>query len=99
MIALAILIVTIIGHLKSRKVTQAVKSSITKISHNSYIQNIRKSYKTAVLAITLVTNKMDIQIVQTSIRQPIEIHKILRACKNSTMNTKDDISRTHLGQL
>ena len=66
MIAITLLMTTIIEHLKSyiqefsgiaRKVTQVVKSMITKISCNSYIQNIRKSYKTAALVITLVTNR------------------------------------------
>ena len=42
-----------------RKATQAVKSTTTKISHNKLFQNIKKSYKTAVLAITIATNMMD----------------------------------------
>ena len=43
----------------ARKTTQAVKSTIIKISHSSHIQNIRKMYKTAALAITIVTSTMD----------------------------------------
>ena len=65
MIAIAILITTILEHLKSciqkipgiaRKATQVVKSTIIKISRNSHIQNIRKTYKTAALVITIVTS-------------------------------------------
>ena len=68
MITIAILITTILEHLKSyiqeipevtRKTSQAVKSTITKIRCNNHIQNIRKTYKTAALAITIVTNKTD----------------------------------------
>ena len=65
MIAIFILIVMILEHLKSgiqkipevaEKTAQAVKSMISKISHNSHVQNVRKTYKTAALAVTLVTN-------------------------------------------
>ena len=65
MIAIAILIATMLENLKSytheipelaRKTAQAVKSMLTKISPNNHIQNIRKSYKTAAIAITIVTN-------------------------------------------
>ena len=65
MIAIAIIITTILEHIRAyvqeipeitRKATQVVKSTTTKISHNKLIQNIKKSYKTAVLAITIVTN-------------------------------------------
>ena len=68
MIAIAILIITILEHLKSyiqeipeitRKTVQVVKSMITKISRNNHIQKIRDSYKTAVLVITIATNTMD----------------------------------------
>ena len=68
MIVIAILITTILEHLKSciqkipgiaRKATQAVKSMIIKISRNNHIQNIRKTYKTAALAITIATSMMD----------------------------------------
>ena len=43
----------------ARKATQAVKSTTTKISHSKLFQNIKKSYKTAVLAITIATNTMN----------------------------------------
>ena len=68
MIAIVILITTILEHLKSyiqkipgkaRKATQVVKSMIINISRNNHIQNIRKTYKTAALAITIVTSMMD----------------------------------------
>ena len=60
-IAIAITITTILEHIiayvqeipeTTRKATQAVKSMTIKISHNKLFQNIKKSYKTAVLAIT-----------------------------------------------
>ena len=68
MIAIAILISTILEHLKSyiqeipeltRKAVQAVKSTIAKTSRNNHIQKIRNSYRTAALAITIETNTMD----------------------------------------
>ena len=68
MILIAIIVTTILEHLKTyiqeipeitRKTAQAVKSTTTKISHNRFIQNIKKSYKTAALAINIVTNTMD----------------------------------------
>ena len=65
MIAIAVIITTILEHIiayvkeipdSARKATQAVKSTTTKISRNKLFQNIKKSYKTAVLAITIATN-------------------------------------------
>ena len=67
-ITIFILITTILEHLKShitkipgiaRKATQAVKSMIIRTSRNNYIQNIRKTYKTAALAITIATSMTD----------------------------------------
>ena len=68
MIAIVVIITTIVEHITAyiqeipeitRKATQVVKSATTKISRNKLIQNIKKSYKTAVLAITIATNVMD----------------------------------------
>ena len=68
MIAIAIIITTILEHLKAyiqeipeitRKATQVVKSTTTRISHNKLIQNIRKSYIIAVLTINIATNMTD----------------------------------------
>ena len=42
-----------------RKTTQALKSMTTKFSCSKLIQNIRESYKTAVLVITIVTRTTD----------------------------------------
>ena len=39
--------------------TQAVKSTITKASHNELLQNIKDSYKTATLAVAIATNTTD----------------------------------------
>ena len=40
----------------AEKTAQAVKSTITKASRNRLFQNIKDSYKTAALAITIATN-------------------------------------------
>ena len=67
-ITIVILITTMMEHLKShiqkipriaRKTTPAVKSTIVRTSCNNYIQNIRKTYKTAALAITIATSMTD----------------------------------------
>ena len=56
MITIAIIITTILEHIKAyiqeipeitRKTTQVLKSMTTKISHSKLIQNIRESYRTA----------------------------------------------------
>ena len=68
MMAMVILIVTILEHLKSciqkiQKITgktaHAVKSTISRIGHNNHIQNFKKNYQTADLAITIATNTMN----------------------------------------
>ena len=41
------------------KIAQAVKSTITKASHNGLFQNIKDSYKTAAIAITIATKTKD----------------------------------------
>ena len=40
----------------AKKTVQVVKSTIRKASHNELLQNIKNSYKTTTLAITIVTN-------------------------------------------
>ena len=68
MIAIAVIITTILEHIipyvkeipeTARKATQEVTSTTTKISRNELFQNIKKSYKTAVLGITLATDTTD----------------------------------------
>ena len=68
MIVIAIIITTILEHIiayvkeipeAANKATQVVKSTTTKISRNKLFQNIKKSYKTAVLAITKATDTID----------------------------------------
>ena len=68
MITIYILLTTVVQHLKShiqkipgiaRKTTQVIKSMIIRTSCNNYIQNIREIYKTADLAITIVTRTTD----------------------------------------
>ena len=43
----------------AEKIAQAVKRTIAKASHNGLFQNIKDSYKTAALAITIATNTKD----------------------------------------
>ena len=43
----------------TRNAVQAIKTTITKISRNKLGHKIKKSYKTAVLAINIATNTMD----------------------------------------
>ena len=43
----------------AKKTAQAVKSMITKASHNELLQNIKDSYKTTMLAIAIATNTKD----------------------------------------
>ena len=68
MIAIAILMTTILQHIKTymqeipgiaRKVTQAVKTTTTRIGCNDFIQNISEAYKSATLAITIATKTTD----------------------------------------
>ena len=68
MITIVIIITTILEHIKAyiqeipestRKTTQALKSMTTKISHSKPIQNIRESYRTAMLVITIATRMTD----------------------------------------
>ena len=67
MIAIAVIITTILEHTiayikeipeVARKAAQMVKSTTTKVSCNKLFKNIKKSYKTVVLAVTIVTNTM-----------------------------------------
>ena len=67
-IAVIIMLVTILEqittHVKeipklAKRTVQAVKSMTTKVSRNKLLQNIKDSYKTATLAITIVTNVTD----------------------------------------
>ena len=60
-ITIVILITTIVQHIQSyvqriaRKTTQVVNSTTTKISRKNFIQDIRKTYNSTVLAITIAT--------------------------------------------
>ena len=42
-----------------KKTVQVVKSMITKASHNELLQNSKDAYKTATLAVAIVTNMTD----------------------------------------
>ena len=67
-IAITILFATFLEHIATytmripkmaRKMAQEIKSTITKVSCNELFQNIKDSYKTAALAITIVTRMKD----------------------------------------
>ena len=68
MITIAIVITTLLENITAyiqeipqtmRNAVQAIKNTRRKISNNKLFQKFRKSYKTAVLAVNLVTNMMD----------------------------------------
>ena len=68
MITIAILISTVLEHIKiyiqeipaaARNIAQVAKTAITKISHTRFMQNIRESYKTAKLVVTIVTSTIN----------------------------------------
>ena len=68
MITIIIIIATILENIIAyvqeipeamRKAAQAIKATTTKISRNKLFQNIKKSYKTAVLAVNIATNMTD----------------------------------------
>ena len=68
LITVAIIITAILEHIAmyvkeiprmAKKTVQAVKSTTIKASHNKFLQNIKENYKTAALAITIVTSTMD----------------------------------------
>ena len=108
MIAIAIIITTILEHIKAyvqeisertRKTTQALKSMTTKISRNKLIQNIRESYKTAVLAITIVTRTTDhtsrINQLQTANRNKQKTPGMQKLSDQYDGSYQSCISRTH----
>ena len=68
MIAVIVMIVTILEHITThvkeipklvKRTAQVVKTMTTKVSRNKLLQNIKDSYKTATLVITIVTNVTD----------------------------------------
>ena len=64
-VTVIIILITILEYMTTyakeitKKTVQAVKSTITKASHNELLQNIKDSYKTATLAVAIVTNMTD----------------------------------------
>ena len=68
LITVIIMLIAILEHITTyvkeipklaKKTAQAVKSMITKASHNELLQNIKDSYKTTMLAIAIATNTKD----------------------------------------
>ena len=106
MITIAILITTILENIIAyaqeipkamRKAAQAIKTTTTKIGHNKLFQNIKKSYKTAALAVKIETSTMDRTSRMNQPTQPIETLKNLQARKISTTSMTDHTSHTHQG--
>ena len=65
LVTVIIMLITILEYMTTyakeiaKKTVQAIKSTITKASHNELLQNIRDSYKTATLAVAIATNMTD----------------------------------------
>ena len=65
LVTVIIMLITILEYMTTytkeivKKTVQTVKSTITKASHNELLQNIKDSYKTAMLAVAIATNTMD----------------------------------------
>ena len=65
LLSVIIMLITVLEYMTTyakeiaKKTVQAVKSTITKASHNELLQNIKDAYKTAMLAVTIVTNTTD----------------------------------------
>ena len=65
LITVIVMIITILEYITTqvkglaKKTVQAVKSTTTKASHNELLQNIKDSYKTTILAITIATTAKD----------------------------------------
>ena len=68
LIMVAIIITAILEHIAmyvkeipriAKKTVQAVESMIMKASRNKFLQNIKDSYRTTALAITIATSMMD----------------------------------------
>ena len=67
-ITVIIMIITSLEHITAytmkiptaaRRTVHTIRSTITKASRNEFLQNIKDSYKTAPLAITIATNTKD----------------------------------------
>ena len=97
MLAIAIIITTIMEHIQvyikeipvvTRKTMQALKSMTAKISCSKLMQNIRESYRTAMLAITIVTRTANhtSRINQQQQKKIVGINKTPQAHENLVTN-------------
>ena len=68
LVTIIIMLITILEHTTAyvkeipklvKRTARVAKSTITKVSHNKLLQNIKDSYKTTTLAIAIVTNTKD----------------------------------------
>ena len=106
MIAIAIIITAILEHIiayvkeipgAANKAAQVVKSTTTKASRNKLFQNIKKSYKTAVLVITIATNTTKRTSRMNQHRTANRNTQILQAHENLTTSMTDHTCCTHPG--
>ena len=101
LITIIIMLITSLEHITAymkkipkfaKKMAQVVKSTITKASRNELLQNIKDSYKTTMLVITI---RRIVPIAADKYTQLIEICKTIQACENSMTSTTNHTSCTH----
>ena len=102
-VTIAIMITTVLKQITAyvekfprliEKITQAIRYTTTKATHNIFFQNIKDSYKTAVLAVAMTNNMTD----HTSRNEPT--HRNSRNSLNSPDMRKpydeyDDLYQSH----
>ena len=100
MITIAILITMLLANITTylqgipettKKVAQVIKNTTTKISHNKLFQNIKKSYKTAVLVVNSTTS----MTYHTSQRKQLCTAKGISQKSSGTWKLKDEYNRAH----
>ena len=98
-----IMLITILEYMTTyakeivKKTVQAVKSTITEVSCNELLQNIKDYYQTATLVVAIATNTMDRTNLTNEPTHQMEICRNIQACENLMTSTTDCTSRTHPG--
>ena len=108
LITVAIIITAILEHIAmyvkeipriTNKTVQAVKSMTMKASRNKFLQNIKENYKTAALAITIVTNTTDctnrVKQPQTTNRNAQNSSGMRKLNDEYDRSSQSHTSRTH----
>ena len=103
MITITILIPTVLEHIKihiqeipavASNIAQAAKTVITKISHTRFMQNIRESYKTAKLVVSIVTS-MTNRTSRTTLQQTNNYNKQKHPGTRKLNNQHDGSYQSH----